>query len=241
MKGLGTIVNVVAVVVAALLGVLFKNGIREKYKDMLMGVLGISTMFIGISGTLGEMFTVQDGVISTQGTMLLVVSLVIGGLLGEFLDIERGLENVGEWIKNKIRAQNDNKFVDGFVNSTMVICVGAMAIMGSLQDGLTGEHETLFVKSTLDFFVILIFSSAMGIGTLFSAVPLGLYQGGITLASGAITPYMSEALISNLGLVGNAMIFGIGINFTFGKKIKVGNLLPGLLVPIAYEFIQKLF
>ncbi len=240
MIGLGTIVNVGAVVAAGFIGVLVKGGIKERFQSTIMGVLGISTMFIGASGTLQEMFTIENGSISTQGTMLLVMSLIIGAVIGEILNIEARLEKVGEWLKEKVKAKNDNKFVDAFVNSTLVICIGAMAIVGSLQDGLTGDHSTLFVKAALDFPIILIFASTLGIGAVFSAIPLGLYQGAITLFAGLISPYLSDTLISNLTLVGSAMIFAIGVNLAFGKKFKVGNFLPGLLVPVAYEIITKL-
>ena len=239
MIGLGTIVNVAAVVAAGFIGVLVKGGIKERFQTTIMGVLGISTMFIGASGTLQEMFTVENGSISTQGTMLLVMSLIIGAVIGELLNIEARLEKVGEWLKEKVKAKNDNRFVDAFVNSTLVICIGAMAIVGSLQEGLTGDHSTLFVKAALDFPIILIFASTLGIGAVFSAIPLGLYQGAITLFAGLISPYLSDTLISNLTLVGSAMIFAIGVNLAFGKKFKVGNFLPGLLVPVIYEIITK--
>lgn len=239
MIGLGTIVNVAAVVAAGFIGVLVKGGIKKRFQTTIMGVLGISTMFIGASGTLQEMFTVENGSISTQGTMLLVMSLIIGAVIGELLNIEARLEKVGEWLKEKVKAKNDNRFVDAFVNSTLVICIGAMAIVGSLQDGLTGDHSTLFVKAALDFPIILIFASTLGIGAVFSAIPLGLYQGAITLFAGLISPYLSDTLISNLTLVGSAMIFAIGVNLAFGKKFKVGNFLPGLLVPVIYEIITK--
>ena len=231
MIGLGTIVNVASVVAAGFIGVLVKGGIKERFQTTIMGVLGISTMFIGASGTLQEMFTVENGSISTQGTMLLVMSLIIGAVIGELLNIEARLEKVGEWLKEKVKAKN--------VNSTLVICIGAMAIVGSLQDGLTGDHSTLFVKAALDFPIILIFASTLGIGAVFSAIPLGLYQGAITLFAGLISPYLSDTLISNLTLVGSAMIFAIGVNLAFGKKFKVGNFLPGLLVPVIYEIITK--
>ncbi len=240
MTGLGTIVNVAAVVAAGFLGVLLKGGIKERFQSTIMGVLGISTMFIGAAGTLQEMFVIGNGSLSTQGTMLLVLSLIIGAFVGELLNIEARLEKLGEWLKDKVKAKNDNKFVDAFVNSTLVICIGAMAIVGSLQDGLTGDHNTLFVKAALDFPIILIFASTMGIGAVFSAIPLGLYQGAITLCAGLISPYLSDTLISNLTLVGSAMIFAIGVNLAFGKKFKVGNFLPGLLVPVVYEIITKL-
>lgn len=240
MIGLGTIVNVAAVAVAGLIGTFVKGGIKQKFQDTMMGVLGIATMFIGASGTLQEMFVVEDGKIISQDSMLLVLSLIIGAVIGELIDIELRLEKVGQWLKNKVRAKNDTKFVDGFVNSTLVICVGAMAIVGSLQDGLTGDHSTLLVKSALDFAIILIFASTLGIGTVFSAVPLALYQGAITLFAGVISPYLNDSLVSDLNLVGSAMIFAIGVNLAFGKKFKVGNILPGLLVPIVYHIIQKL-
>lgn len=239
MIGLGTIVNVGAVVAAGLLGVLLKGGIKERFQSTVMGVLGISTMFIGAAGTLQEMFVIENGSLSTQGTMLLVLSLIIGAFVGELLNIEARLEKLGEWLRDKVKAKNDNRFVDAFVNSTLVICIGAMAIVGSLQDGLTGDHSTLFVKAALDFPIILIFASTLGIGAVFSAVPLGLYQGAITLFAGLISPYLSDTLISNLTLVGSAMIFAIGVNLAFGKKFKVGNFLPGLLVPVIYEIITK--
>lgn len=240
MIGLGTIVNVAAVVAAGFLGVLLKGGIKERFQSTIMGVLGISTMFIGAAGTLQEMFVVGNGSLSTQGTMLLVLSLIIGAFVGELLNIEARLEKLGEWLKEKVKAKNDNKFVDAFVNSTLVICIGAMAIVGSLQDGLTGDYSTLFVKAALDFPIILIFASTLGIGAVFSAIPLGIYQGAITLFAGMISPYLSDSLISNLTLVGSAMIFAIGVNLAFGKKFKVGNFLPGLLVPVVYEIITKL-
>lgn len=239
MIGLGTIVNVGAVVAAGLLGVLLKGGIKERFQSTIMGVLGISTMFIGAAGTLQEMFVIENGSLSTRGTMLLVLSLIIGAFVGELLNIEARLEKLGEWLRDKVKAKNDNRFVDAFVNSTLVICIGAMAIVGSLQDGLTGDHSTLFVKAALDFPIILIFASTLGIGAVFSAVPLGLYQGAITLFAGLISPYLSDTLISNLTLVGSAMIFAIGVNLAFGKKFKVGNFLPGLLVPVIYEIITK--
>ncbi|MCQ2471395.1 MAG: DUF554 domain-containing protein [Clostridia bacterium] len=241
MKGLGTIVNVAAVALASLLGLLFKGGIKEKYQNMVKTALGVATIFIGAAGTLAEMLQIgENGKLSTQGSMLLFISLVVGGLLGELLAIEDKLESVGVWLKKKVKAEGDNRFVDGFVDATLVICIGAMAIMGSLQDGLTGSHETLFIKSSLDFFFITILSSTMGIGTLFSIIPMGIYQGLITLSAGLIAPYMSDLLISNLSLVGSVLIFCIGVNFVAGKKFKVGNLLPALLGPVVYEIAINL-
>lgn len=241
MKGLGTIVNVAAVAAASLLGLLFKGGIKEKYQNMVKTALGVATIFIGAGGTLAEMLRVgENGRLSTQGSMLLFISLVIGGLLGELIGIEDKLENVGVWLKKKVKAEGDNRFVEGFVDATLVICIGAMAIMGSLQDGLTGSHETLFIKSSLDFFFITILSSTMGIGTLFSIIPMGIYQGLITLGAGLIAPYMSDTLVSNLSLVGSVLIFCIGVNFVSEKKFKVGNLLPALLGPVVYEIAINL-
>ena len=237
MRGLGTIVNAAAVVAAALLGMVFKGGIKQKYQNALMCVLGLATMFIGASGTLEEMLVIKDGSLSAQGALLLVISLVIGALAGEFLRVEDRLESLGEKLRKAVKAKSDSSFTEGFVSTTLVICVGAMAIVGSLKDGISGDHSTLFVKAALDFCIVTVYASAMGLGVLFSALPLAIYQGSITLLSGVVSGFMSDRLISNLNLVGSAMIFAIGVNLAFGKKFKVGNILPGLLVPVIYELI----
>ena len=240
MHGLGTLINTAAVLICGTIGLFLKKGLNEKITDAVVRAIGVAVIFIGISGVLKEMLVVTSGAIETQGTMLLIISLIIGAFLGEVLKIEDKLENLGEKLKNAVKSKDGSNFVEGFVNCTLIFCVGAMAIVGSLEDGLKGDFSTLAAKSILDGIMALIMSSTLGVGVLFSALAVLIYQGAITLLAELISPVLSDTLVSNLSLVGSALIFAIGVNMLFGKKIKTGNLLPALLVPIVYELIIKL-
>ncbi len=240
MRGLGTIVNTLAVLLGGALGLLFQRGLKQSLQEALHKACGLATIFIGIAGALAEMLTYSDGSFSTQGTLLLVFSLVLGTVAGELLDLEGKLDTLGEKLKALAKRENDSRFVDGFVSATLVICIGAMAVVGSLQDGLTGDHATLFVKALLDFVIVMVFASSLGLGVLFSAIPLAIYQGLITLFAVLIAPYMTAEMISGLSFIGSVLICAVGINLTFGKTIKVANLLPALLIPIGYTLIRML-
>lgn len=238
MKGLGTIINVAAVIIGSGFGLLIKTGLKKRFQEILMQACGLATIFIGISGALtGMLFIDETGVISSKNTMLLVCSLVIGGLIGELINIEKRLDHFGEKIKAMVHAQNDNSFVDGFVTASLVICVGAMAIVGSIQDGLTGDYSMLVAKALLDLIIVMVFASSLGVGVMFSALPLGIYQGAITFFAVLISPYLSDVLICDMSCVGSVLIFCVGYNIAFGKKIRVGNLLPAILVPVIYHFL----
>jgi uncharacterized membrane protein YqgA involved in biofilm formation len=207
-----------------------------------MNALGLAVMFIGISGALqGLMIVSKDG-LETQNVMLMIFSLAIGAFLGELIDLETRLERMGEWMKSKLKVKGEKgqNFVEGFVSSSLLFCVGAMAIIGSLKDGLTGDASTLYAKALLDGTASVFFASALGIGVLFSILPLGLYQGFITLSAKFVEPFLSDRLILNISFIGSVLIFGIGINMIFGKKIKCGNILPAVLVPIVYEIVRNL-
>ncbi len=239
MRGLGTIVNVLAVLVGGGIGLVVKNGLRQRFCDILNQACGVATIFIGASGALqGMLHAGQDGTIAAQGSMLVILSLVLGGLAGEALNIELHIEGLGTRIRNMIHTREDSRFVDGFVTSTLIICVGAMAVVGAIQDGLTGDYSMLFAKALLDFIIVMVLAASLGLGVLFSAIPLGIYQGGITLLSVGIAKYMSDGMIADLSCIGSVLIFCVGINLTFGKKVKVGNLLPALLVPVLYHLLK---
>ncbi|MGN0369545.1 MAG: DUF554 domain-containing protein [Butyrivibrio sp.] len=238
MKGLGTIVNVAAVILGGVIGMIIKRGLKERISDTLTKACGISVIFIGVAGALSKMFVIDGNSISTDGTLLLVLSLVFGGIIGELINIEKRMDGLGNRLKKAVKAGNDSNFVEGFVAATLVVCIGAMAIVGALQDGLTGDHSMLFTKAILDFIIVMVIASATGIGAVFSAVPLGIYQGLITLCAVLIEPLISDRLVNELSMVGSVLIFCVGINLIFDKKIRVGNLLPALLVPIAWEIIS---
>lgn len=240
MRGLGVLVNTAAVIAGGLIGLVLKRGLGQRFQDILMRACGIATIFIGAAGTLQGMLSVStDGELSVHGTMLLIFSLVLGGLGGEALNLEQGLDHLGGKLKKAIRSKNDSHFVEGFVNASLIICVGAMAIVGSIQDGLTGDHSMIFAKSVLDFTILIVMASAFGVGALFSAVALFVYQGSLTLLGMAAGAVISDTLIAELSYVGSSLIFCVGVNLCFGKKIKTGNYLPALLVPVFYEIIRS--
>lgn len=235
MIGIGTVINTVAVVAGSGIGIYFKKGINDRLETMLMQTCGVTVMFIGVTGTVQGMMSVENGI------MLLVFSLMVGGLFGELMEIEKSLEKMGERIKQRLNAHEDSRFVEGFVNTSLTICVGAMGIIGSIQDGLSGDYSILAAKSVVDFGIVIVFASTYGIGVLFTAIPIFLYQGGITLLTVLLGPLMGEVLISQLSYVGSALIFCVGINIIFGKKFNVGNMLPALLGPFVYLILQFIF
>ena len=238
MIGLGTIVNVIAVVIGGLLGLLFKKGLTERFREIMVQACGLAVIFIGAAGAFEMIFSVKDGKLSSGSTMLIVISLVLGGLVGELINIEKGLDTVGEKLKNLVRAKNDGRFVDGFVTASLVICVGAMAICGPMDEALTGDSTTLFVKSILDLIIVMVFASVYGVGVVFSALAVGVYQGFFTVFGVFVSGFMTDALISSLSGIGSVLIFAVGINLLWPKKIRVGNFLPALIVPVIWEAVQ---
>ncbi len=240
MTGLGTIVNTAAVIVGGIAGTLLRSGIPEKYKKTVMQGIGLSVLFIGVSGTIKEMLAIVNGnKLDRQFIMLMIFSLVIGGLLGEAIKIEDRLENLGKWFQSKLPAKGGS-FSNGFVTASLVYCVGAMAIVGALEDGLSGNPSTLFAKSILDGISSVIFAATMGIGVAFSAIPVLVYQGAITLTAGLLKPWLTDTVISQMSLVGGILIFAIGLNLLEIKKINVGNLLPAIFIPLIYYVIKSI-
>ncbi len=240
MLGLGTIVNVAAIIVGGLLGLLFKGGLSERFRNIMMQACGLAVIFIGAAGAFELMFTVDGNKLTSGSTMLVVLSLVLGGLIGELINIEKRLDSLGEKLKSVVKAGNDNRFVDGFVTASLVFCVGAMAICGPIDEALTGDSSTLFVKAILDGIMVMVLASVYGVGTLFSALAVGVYQGIFTVFGSFIADFMTDSLILSLSGVGSILIFAVGLNLLFPKKIRVGNLLPALLIPVIYEAIMLL-
>ena len=238
MIGLGTIVNVLAIIAGGIVGLIFRGGLKERFRDILIQACGLAVIFIGAAGAFEMIFTVSGDRLSSGSTMLIVISLVIGGLVGELLNIEKGLDSLGERLKKLVRAGSDNKFVDGFVTASLVFCVGAMAICGPIDEALTGDSTTLYIKSILDMIMVMVLASVYGVGALFSALAVGIYQGIFTVFGVFIADLMTDALIVSLSGVGSVLIFAVGVNLLWPKKIRVGNLLPALLVPVVWELIR---
>ena len=237
MIGLGTVINTAAVAAGCLVGLLFKKGIKASLQKTLTSACGVATIFIGGSGVFAAMLRPTQNGLEASGAMMLIISLVLGGLLGEAIDIEGKMEGLGEKIKSSVGKGEDGKFTEGFVGLSLVICVGAMAIVGSIQDGVSGDFSLLLSKSVLDFIISIVFASAFGVGTVFSAGAIFVYQGLITALAAFFGSFMSSSVIDALSFVGSALIFCVGVNLVLGKKIKVGNLLPALVFGAVYALI----
>ena len=237
MIGLGTILNTLAILVGGLLGALFGRFLSASAQDTLTKCCGVSTLFIAITGALEKMLAVENGVIVSSGSMLVVICLAIGAVIGEAMKIEDGFEAFGEWLKQKTGNARDQGFVNAFVTASLTVCIGAMAIVGSIQDGLMGDYSILATKAILDLIIIMVMSCSLGRGSVFSAIPVAVFQGSITALAGLLRPVMTDAALDNLSLVGNVLIFCVGINLVWGKKVKVANLLPAIVVAVVAAFL----
>ena len=237
MIGLGTIINTAAILLGGVLGALFGRFLSESAQDTLTKVCGVSTLFIAVSGALEKMFSVENGVIVSSGSMLIVICLAIGAVIGEALKIEDAFERFGEWLKVKSGNAKDKGFVNAFVTASLTVCIGAMAIVGSLEDGLTGDYSILATKAVLDLIIIMVMSCSLGKGAVFSAIPVAVLQGSITALAGLLRPVMTAAALNNLSLVGNVLIFCVGINLVWDKRVKVANLLPAIVVAVIAAFL----
>lgn len=216
----GTIVNVIAVIAGSLLGLFLKGKFPERLKEIIMQGLGLATCLIGIQMAL-----------ESKNILIVIFSLVIGGICGELIDIEKRLNEIGNFLQRRL-AREDDLFIQGFVQASLVFCVGAMAIMGSIQDGINNDPTILYNKSILDGFASIAFAATTGIGVLFSTIPVLLYQGGISLLAGVVAKYLTEAMIVEMTATGGLLILAIGLNLLKIGKVKVGNLLPALIFAI---------
>lgn len=237
MVGLGTIINTGAIIAGGLGGMLFGRFMKESMHDTLCKTCGVATMFLAISGAMEGMLSLQDGGIVSGGAMLVIGCLVIGALIGELMDLEGAFERFGEWLKVKSGNAKDKGFVDAFVTASLTVCIGAMAIVGSIQDGLKGDYSILAAKAVLDLVIIMVMTASMGKGCAFSAIPVAMFQGSITLLAGLIRPLITDAAMANLSMVGSILIFCVGVNLVWGKKLKVANMLPAVFVAAAAAFL----
>ena len=223
---IATVVNVILVLIGSAVGLLFKNLISDKLMSILTHALGLCTLGIGIGNMLG-----------TQDMLCVIVCMVVGTVIGNAIDIERRLEGAGNLLRAKVaKGESGSRFTEGFVNAFLLFCVGAMSITGSIEAGLNHNYKIIISKGVMDGVTSVSFAAAMGIGVAFSTVPLLIYQGGITLLAGWVGPYLPEAVITEMTAVGGALIVAIGVNLLgLGReKIKVGNMLPAMFLPIAY-------
>ncbi|WP_343209081.1 DUF554 domain-containing protein [Anaerolentibacter hominis] len=240
MIGLGTIINTAGIIIGGLIGLLFGRFITKRFQDTLMKATGVCVMFVGMGGVMEKMLAVSGDRLTSGGALMMIGSLAIGSLLGEWLNIDLRMEQFGEWLKIKTGNSGDAKFVEGFVTASLTICIGAMAVVGSIQDGLTGEYSVLALKAVLDLIIILIMTSSLGKGCIFAAIPVAVFQGSVTLLARLIEPLMIPAALDNLSFVGSILIFCVGVNLIWEKKFKVVNMLPSIVVAVIWALIASL-
>ena len=235
----GTFINTGAIIAGGLFGALFGRLIRERHQETLTMACGVGTLFIGTTGAMNYML--HNELLPDGGGMLVVACLALGGLIGEILNIEKLFERFGEWLKKKTGNVKDQGFVNGFVTASLTVCIGAMAIMGAIRDGISGDWSILGAKAILDLIIVMVMTCSMGKGCVFSAIPVFLWEGSLTLLASAIRPVMTDLAMGYLSLVGSVLIFCVGLNLIWGKKIRVANLLPAVILAVIAAFLPIQF
>ena len=222
---IAAIVNAAVVILGAVIGLLLGGKIREELMGTLVAGLGISVVVIGITSA-----------VETSNIIIVIVSIVLGTVLGELLRIEDRLDGLGSWIKGRLGKHGGAHFTEGFVTASLLFCVGSMAIMGSFDAGLRGDYQTIFAKSALDGVMAVTFAATMGLGVAFSSLPVLVYQGALTLLTSLVAPYLSEPVVTEMSAVGGILLIGTGINILglSPKRIKVGNMLPAMVLPVVW-------
>jgi len=240
--GLGTLVNTGAILLGGVVGILFGKRFGTRTQQTVTSALSVSVMFVGIAGTLQEMLKANaEGRLVSHGGLMLVVSLAVGAVLGEWWDLDGRLERFGGWIRRVTHNENDNTFINAFVMASLTFCIGAMAIVGAIEDGLKGDPSILYLKSVMDGIFTIVLVSSLGKGAIFSAIPIFLYQGGLTLGARLVSPVFTPEAMGNMSYVGNLLIFCVGWNLIHReKKIRVANLLPSLPIAMAWGAIFRI-
>ena len=228
---IAAVVNAAVVVLGGLLGLLLGGRLKEDHTQTIVHALGICTIVIGITSA-----------IVTSNILIVIICLVIGTILGELLKIEHRLDTLGDWLKAKVAKKGGGRFTEGFVTASLLFCVGSMAIMGSFDAGLRGDYNTIFAKSALDCVMAVTFAATMGVGVLFSGATVLVYQGALTLLAGLVEPFLSAAVVTEMSAVGGVMLIGTGINILglMQKRIRVGNMLPAIVLPVVWFAVTGL-
>lgn len=237
MVGFGTLINFVAILAGGIAGLFLGNRFSQRMQDTVNKACGISVLFIGMAGAMEGMLSLENGSLSSGQSLLITLCLVLGALVGELINIEGWFERLGEWLKIKSGNAGDNRFLDGFLTASLTVCIGAMAIVGAIEDGMYGDFSILATKSILDLILVMIMACSLGVGCVFSAIPVAVLEGGITALARLIKPVMTPAALFNLSMVGSILIFCVGLNLVWGKKVRVANLLPAVVLAVLAAFL----
>lgn len=241
MIGFGTILNTAGILAGGAAGLLFGRLLKERHQEALKTACGVSVLFIGLAGAMEGMLKIQDGAVVSGRAMLVTLCLALGTLLGEIVNIEGLFERFGEWLKRKTGNARDPGFVDAFVTASLTVCVGAMAIVGALEDGLQGDWSILATKAVLDLIIVMVMTCSLGKGCVFSAIPVFVFEGAVTLLASLLRPVLTEAAMGNLSLIGSVLIFCVGLNLVFGQKVRAANMLPAVVFAVAAALLPVSF
>lgn len=226
---LGTIVNALAIALGSAVGVIFKKNIPEKLATMLNNALALGVIYVGIYGA-----------VKTSNMLIVVLSLCIGAVFGELIDFDKKFNKLGDFLQSKVSKKDGSSFSEGFVSSTMLFCIGAMTVVGAIESGMKGNHEIYYTKAILDGVIVILMSASLGIGCMFSAFAVLIYQGTLTATASFIAVHLTADMIDNMSVTGSVIILAIGLNMLGLTKIKIGNLILAPFLPILLIFIQGL-
>lgn len=237
----GTLINCILIIIGSLAGMLFKKLLPERLKDTLLQAVGLIVIFVGVGGVVSATLTYADGAFGTKDTLVMILAMVLGTIIGELINIEKQLDRLGAFCQRKlVKSDAKSTFAEGMVTASLIFVIGAMAVVGALDNGIRGDNSTLVAKSVIDCITGMVLASTLGIGVMFSAVPVLIYQGVISLLGVYIEPYLTDTVISQMSFVGSILIFAIGLNTLGIKKIKVGNMLPAIFMPIVFDLIMRI-
>lgn len=236
--GIGVLANVLGIVGGGILGLGCGRLISERFQKAIMMACAVAVIFLGLTGTVKEMLQIgADGGVTLVGTNCMLASLIGGAVIGEAIDLEDRMERFGHWLQQKTGSGGDTRFVEGFVTASLTVCIGAMAVIGSINDRLLSDPSVLFAKTVIDAVIVMIMTSALGKGCIFSAISVGIFQGIIFLLAGFLEPIMTPAALKSLSAVGNILIFCVGTNIFGLPHVRIANLLPALVIAVVWVLV----
>lgn len=235
--GLGTLINVACIIAGGIVGLCGGRFLVPRMQDTIMKATGLCILFVGLAGTLEQMLAVEGDHLTSGGTAMMIVSFALGAAIGEAIDLDDRFEQLGIWLKRNTGSDDDASFVNGFVSTSLTVGIGAMAIVGSIQDGILGDWSTLALKGALDAVIVCVMSASLGRGCVFSALPVAVIQGSITLLALPLRPIMTETALANLSLVGSMLIFCVGVNLIWEKTFKPANMLPAVVIAVVWALV----
>ena len=237
MRGLGTIINIILIILAGTFGCTFSSRMKEKMQETMFLITGIAVIFVGIAGAMEQMLMIENGRLIPRNIMMVICCLAIGAIVGEYFDLDGKMNQFADYVKKKSNNGNDTKFVVAFVNTSCVVCIGAMAVIGAIKDGVSGDITVLAAKGVIDFILVSVMSASLGKGCMFSAIPVAIFQGSITLLAMMLNTVVPAVALENLSCVGSILIFCVGVNMVFERKMRVANVLPAVIIAVIWGMI----